>query len=65
MTVTNQNQKTNDDSLRVEIENDGSMTIYWDECDSSYSVLNTMTEEQLSVMIIESLQEKLKEFQDV
>jgi hypothetical protein len=64
MTATNQNQET-DDSLRVEIEDDGSMTIYWDECDSRYSVLNTMTEEQLTAIIVESLKEKLKEFDNV
>jgi len=64
MNVTNQNQET-DDSLTVIVEDDGSLTIEWDECDSSYSVLNTMTEEQLTAMIVESIQEKLKEFQDV
>jgi hypothetical protein len=64
MSVTNQNQET-DDSLTVVFEDDGSMTIYWDECDSRYTVLNTMTEEQLTAMIVESIQEKLKEFQDV
>jgi hypothetical protein len=65
MSVTNQNQETDDDSLRVEIQDDGSMTIYWDECDSRYSVLNTMTEEQLTAMIVESLQKKLKESENV
>ena len=65
MSVTNQNQETDDDSLRVEIQDDGSMTIYWDECDSRYSVLNTMTEEQITAMIVESLQKKLKESENV
>jgi chloramphenicol O-acetyltransferase len=65
MSVTNQNQETDDDSLRVEIQDDGSMTIYWDECDSRYTVLNTMTEEQLTAMIVESLQKKLKESENV
>jgi hypothetical protein len=64
MNVTNQKEKT-DDSLRVEVEDDGSMTIYWDECDSRYSVLNTMTEEELTAMIVESLKEKVKELDNV
>jgi hypothetical protein len=64
MSVTNQNQEI-DDSLTVIVEDDGSLTIDWDPCDSRYSVLNTMTEEELSAMIIESLQEKLKESENV
>jgi hypothetical protein len=64
MNVTNQKEET-DDSLRVEVEDDGSMTIYWDECDSRYSVLNTMTEEELTAMIVESLKEKVKELDNV
>jgi hypothetical protein len=59
MSATNQNQET-EDSLKV-IENDnGTLTIDWDPCDSRYSVLNTMTEDQLSAMITEELKKLIE-----
>lgn len=42
-----------DDGLTVIENDDGSLTIGWDRCDSRWSVLNTMTSEQISAMILE------------
>lgn len=60
MSVTNQNQET-EDSLKVTENDDGTFTIEWDPCDSRYSVWNTMTNEELSAMITEAIQNFIEE----
>jgi hypothetical protein len=60
MTATNQNQEI-EDSLKVTENDDGTFTIEWDPCDSSYSVWNDMTEEELSAMLMEQIKSYLKE----
>lgn len=60
MNVTNQNPET-DDGLKLTENNDGSFTLEWDPCDSRWSVLNDMTSEQISAMIMEQVKLYLKE----
>lgn len=44
------------DSLKVTQKEDGSFDIEWDETDPKYAFLNTLTEEQLSAIIIKNLE---------
>lgn len=62
MSATNQNQET-EDSLKVTENEDGTLTIEWDPCDSRYSVWNDMTEEQMSAMIMESIKTRIEELE--
>jgi hypothetical protein len=61
MSVTNPNQETKD-SLKVTENEDGTFTIEWDPCDSRYSVWNDMTQEEMSAMIQEAIQNLIKEY---
>jgi len=60
MNVTNQNQEI-DDGLKLTENDDGSFTLEWDPCDSRWSVLNGLTSEQISAMIMEQIKQYLKE----
>ena len=60
MSVTNQNQET-EDSLKVTENDDGTFTIDWDPCDSRYSVWNDMTQEELSAMITRAIESFIEE----
>ena len=60
MSVTNQNPETND-GLKVIENDDGTFTLEWDPCDSRWSVLNSMTSEEISAMIMEQVKLYLKE----
>jgi hypothetical protein len=44
------------DSLKVTQKEDGSFDIEWDETDLKYAFLSTLTEEQLSAIIIRNLE---------
>lgn len=63
MTVTNQNQENND-SLKVVENDDGTFTIEWDPCDSRWSVLNDLSSEEISAMIMEYIEDYLKDIKD-
>ena len=60
MNVTNQNQET-DNGLKVTENDDGTFTLEWDPCDSTWSVLNGLTSEQIGDMIMEQVKLYLKE----
>lgn len=53
----------NNDSLIVE-ENDGTLTISWDQNDPKYSWLNDLTEDQLRSILTQGLEDILKELDD-
>jgi hypothetical protein len=59
MSVTNQNQDQNDDGLTIKENEDGSLTLEWDEKDPRWSMLNGLTQEEITAMLTEGL-EKLK-----
>jgi hypothetical protein len=59
MSVTNQNQDQNDDGLTIKENEDGSLTLEWDEKDPRWSMLNGLTQEGITAMLTEGL-EKLK-----
>jgi hypothetical protein len=61
MTATNPNPEI-EDSLKVTENEDGTFTIEWDPCDSRYSVWNDMTQEEMSAMIQEAIQNLIKEY---
>lgn len=63
MNVTNQNLET-DDGLKVTENDDGTFTLEWDPCDSRWSLLNGMTSEEISAMIIEQVKQYLEEHND-
>lgn len=60
MNVTNQNQET-DDGIKVTENDDGTFTLEWDPCDSRWSVLNNLTPEEISAMIMEQIKQYLQE----
>ena len=60
MNVTNQNPET-DDGLKLTENDDGSFTLEWDPCDSRWTVLNGLTSEEISAMIMEQIKQYLKE----
>ena len=51
------------DSLKVTQKEDGSFDIEWDENDPKYSFLNTLTEEQLTAIIIRNLEHAIQQEQ--
>ena len=61
MNVTNQNQDQdqNDDGLTIKENEDGSLTLELDEKDPRWSMLNGLTQEEITAMLTEGL-EKLK-----
>ena len=59
MSVTNQNQDQNDDGLTIKENEDGSFTLEWDEKDPRWTMLNGLTQEEITAMLTEGL-EKLK-----
>jgi len=46
-----------EDTLKVDENPDGSLSISWDKNDPKYSFLNGLTEEQVTAIIEQSLQE--------
>jgi hypothetical protein len=60
MNVTNQKEMTEqDDGLKVLENEDGTFTLEWDEKDPRWSMLNGLTQEEVTAILIEGL-EKLK-----
>lgn len=47
------------DSLQVEINDDGTMKVSWDKNDPKYQLFNGLTDKQLEEFILESLTEML------
>ena len=52
------------DSFKVEEQEDGTLSISWDETDPQYSFLNDMTQEELNAFFTRALEELIKEVQD-
>jgi hypothetical protein len=55
---------SNEDSLKVTENEDGSFAIEWDPNDPRYSMFNDMSEEQLTEFIIQGLRERIEGFDD-
>lgn len=49
------------EGLTVTENEDGTFTLEWDPCDSRWSVLNGMTSEEISAMIMEQVKQYLQE----
>lgn len=56
MMSTNEDQ----DSLKVNENEDGTFTIEWDGNDPRYSFLNDLSEEQITELLTKGLEEKIK-----
>jgi hypothetical protein len=44
------------DSLSITENEDGSLTISWDKNDPAYAMFNHLTEEQITAMLMEAIQ---------
>lgn len=53
-----------EDSLHVEEQEDGTLSISWDENDPKYAFLNTMTQEELNDYFTRALEEFIKEIEN-
>jgi hypothetical protein len=62
MSVTNQNQEI--DSLKIIENQDGTFTLEWDERDPRWSMLNGLTQEELTVILTEGLEKLEKELKN-
>lgn len=49
------------DSLKVEEQEDGTLSISWDETDPHYAFLNDMTQEEINAFFTRALEEFIKE----
>jgi len=58
--ILNSINHTQNDSLKVTELADGRIQIDWDDKDPKYSWMNTLTEQEITDMIIQSIQEKHK-----
>jgi hypothetical protein len=58
--ILNSINHTQNDSLEVTELPDGRIQIDWDDKDPKYSWMNTLTEQEITDMIIQSIQEKHK-----
>ncbi len=58
--ILNSINHTQNDSLEVTELPDGRIKIDWDDNDPKYSWMNTLTEQEITDMIIQSIQEKHK-----
>ena len=52
------------DSFKVEEQEDGTLSISWDETDPQYSFLNGMTQEELNSFFSRALEELVKEIEN-
>lgn len=59
MMSTNEDQ----DSLKVNENEDGTFTIEWDGNDPRYSFLNDLTEEQITELLTRGLEEQVKKWE--
>lgn len=55
---------TNEDSLKVSENEDGTFGIEWDPNDPKYSFMNTMTQEELNDYFTHALEEFIKEIEN-
>jgi len=55
---------TNEDSLKVTEQEDGTFSISWDENDPRYTYLNSMNPEELNAYFTNALEQYLKELND-
>lgn len=55
---------TNEDSLQVHEQEDGTFSISWDENDPKYAFLNDMTPEQLNEYFTHALEQYIKELEN-
>lgn len=62
MSATNQNQKTEPDSLRVTETGEGKFEIEWDPNDPRWSWMNDLTEEELQTMMTQAIQISLAQY---
>ena len=58
MSATNQNQEI--DTLSVKENADGSFEITWDKKDSKWSWMNSLTNEQVQIIIKQAINEELQ-----
>jgi hypothetical protein len=49
------------DSFKLEENEDGSLTISWDENDPAYAMFNGLTEEEISAMLMEAIKRACEE----
>ena len=59
MNVTNPNQEI--DSLVIKQNSDGSFTMDWDKNDPKWSWMGNLTNEQVSIIVQQAIQEELKD----
>ena len=55
---------TDEDSLKILENEDGSIGIEWDPNDPKYSFLNDMTQEELNAYFTRALEEYIKEIEN-
>jgi len=55
---------TEKDSFKVEEQEDGTLSISWDETDPQYSFLNDMTQEELNAFFTRAIEELVKEIEN-
>lgn len=55
---------TNEDSLKVSENEDGSFAIEWDPNDPKYAFFNTMTQEEMQEFMNRALEEFIKQYDD-
>jgi hypothetical protein len=53
-----------DDGLKVTENGDGSFTLEWDEKDPRWSMLNGLTQEEVTAILIEGLEKLEKELKN-
>lgn len=53
-----------DDSFKVIEEDDGSLTLSWDENDPKWMFLNNLTEEQVKNIVVEAISKALDDLND-
>ena len=65
MNVTNQRKMTEqDDGLIVKENEDGTFTLEWDEKDPRWSMLNGLTQEEVTAILIEGFEKLEKELKN-
>lgn len=59
MNATNPNQEI--DTLKITENSNGSYTMDWDKNDPKWSWMNNLTNEQVSIIVQQAIQEELKD----
>jgi len=55
---------SNEDSLKVTENDDGTLGIEWDPNDPRYSFLNTMSQEEINAFFTRAIEELVKEIEN-